>query len=501
MTQANQILLEMFDAGTFRVNGHALIDLLAEELQRNLDAGRPVLQWREPATEDANWQAPLPQQATLDLNGFIEKLKKDILPGNLAIHHPRNLGHQVATPLPVAALCDLVASLTNQAMAVYETGPTATMLERQVLRWLSSLIGWQSAAVNGVLTSGGAQANLTALLAARQHADKNASQSTRQHTSPQDIWLHGLAASPRLRILASAHSHYSIARAAGIMGLGTEAVIAIATDAQGRMCPNAMISAHENCLTRGERVMAVVASAGCTPTGSIDPLKVIGEYCAVHQLWLHVDGAHGASALLSRRHSAMLEGIALADSITWDGHKLLYMPATVSAVLFRSAANGRQAFAQNASYLFEEKPQEEQDFNVSYRTLECTKRMMALKLWAAFSLYGVEGMAALVDEAFAKAGRFAAMIGATDDFELLMEPQTNIVCFRHLVAGINASELNRHQAATRKRLIESGDFHLTQVELDGVLWLRTTLMNPFTEEADLQALLDAIRAQPASKAP
>lgn len=488
MSTARKTLLKMFDAEVFRVSGHALIDLLAQELQNSLDARRPVLQWREPTTEDNRWQQPLPQQPSVNLNGLLEKLKVDILPGNLAIHHPRNLGHQVATPLPAAALCDLVASLTNQAMAVYETGPTATMLERQVLRWLSALIGWQSAAVNGVLTSGGAQANLTALLAARQHASNNG------------IWRHGVQAERRLRILASEHCHYSIARAAGIMGLGTEAVVAIATDSEGRMCPDAIVAAHDTCHSNGEIIMAVVANAACTPTGSIDPLRIIGEYCAAHRLWLHVDGAHGASALLSVTHRAMLDGIELADSITWDGHKLLYMPATVSAVMFKSADKSRLAFAQDASYLFEEKPQEEQDFNVSYRTLECTKRMMALKLWAAFSLYGVEGLAALVDEAFAKARRFAAMIAAADDFELLMQPQTNIVCFRHLAAGMNASALNRHQAATRKRLIESGGFHLTQVELHGALWLRTTLMNPFTQEADLQALLDTIRAQPTSNA-
>jgi Glutamate decarboxylase and related PLP-dependent proteins len=489
MNTARKTLLEMFDAEVFRVSGHALIDLLAQELQDSLNARRPVLQWREPTTEDNHWQQPLPQQPSVDLNGLLEKLKLDILPGNLAIHHPRNLGHQVATPLPVAALCDLVASLTNQAMAVYETGPTATMLERQVLRWLSALIGWQSAAVNGVLTSGGAQANLTALLAARQHAGENR------------IWRHGVTAERRLRIIASEHSHYSIARAAGIMGLGTEAVVTIATDVDGRMRPDAIAEAHEACRQDGEIVMAVVANAACTPTGSVDPLRAIGEYCAAHHLWLHVDGAHGASALLSNRHSSMLDGIALADSVTWDGHKLLYMPATVSAVLFRSADKGRLAFAQDASYLFQDKPQEEQDFNVSYRTLECTKRMMALKLWAAFSLYGVEGMALLVDEAFDKARRFAAMIAAAVDFELLMQPQTNIVCFRHLAAGINASELNRHQAEVRKGLVESGGFHLTQVELHGTLWLRTTLMNPFTQEEDLQALLDAVRAQPASSAP
>src|SRR5690606_25328576 len=162
------------------------------------------------------------------------------------------------------------------------------------------------------------------------------------------------------------------------------------------------------CLRRQETVMAVVASAGSTATGSIDPLQTIGAYCREHQLWLHVDGAHGASALLSEQYRELLQGMELADSVVWDGHKLLYMPATVSAVLFRSAADSYLAFAQQASYLFQGNDAEEESYNVSYRTLECTKRMMALKLWAAFSLYGVEGLAVLVDEAFAKARLFAS---------------------------------------------------------------------------------------------
>jgi L-2,4-diaminobutyrate decarboxylase len=205
-----------------------------------------------------------------------------------------------------------------------------------------------------------------------------------------------------------------------------------------------------------------------------------------------VDGAHGASALLSEQYRELLQGMELADSVVWDGHKLLYMPATVSAVLFRSAADSYLAFAQQASYLFQGNDAEEESYNVSYRTLECTKRMMALKLWAAFSLYGVEGLAVLVDEAFAKARLFASMLQTRADFELLMTPHTNIVCFRHLAAGLSDEALNRHQAAVRKNLVESGRFHLTQVELHDRLWLRTTLMNPFTEQSHLQALMDHI---------
>jgi L-2,4-diaminobutyrate decarboxylase len=462
----------MFDPSQFRENGHALIDLLADTLASHLAGEGKVLQWKPPMAEDAHWKAPLPQTPTLTPAMLLGRIRDDILPAGLAIHHPRNLGHQVATPLPLAALCDLVAALTNQAMAVYETGPAATLLERQVIRWLAELVGWGDA--EGVLTSGGAQANLTALLAARQQS------------AGWDVWREGVAAGPRLLILASEHAHYSVSRAAGIMGLGVDAVVKVAADRAGRMDAAALAKAHRQAAAAGNRVMAVVATAGCTPTGSIDPLAAIGGYCREHGLWLHVDGAHGASALLSLQHRDMLEEIVLADSVVWDGHKLLYMPAAVSAVLFRNPAHSYAAFAQEASYLFQGQSGEEEAFNASYRTLECTKRMMGLKLWAAFSLYGARGLGDLVDKVFATARRLAEKLQAAPDFELLMPPQTNIVCFRFGSAD---------QSALRKKLVESGTFHLTQVNLHGETWLRATVMNPFTAESDLEALLEAIRTQ------
>ncbi|MGZ8251995.1 MAG: pyridoxal phosphate-dependent decarboxylase family protein [Methylophilaceae bacterium] len=472
------LIASMFDAEAFRTTGHALIELLADQLKANLQGQGQVLNWRDPATEDQHWQQALPQTPTLDSDGLLEKLRTDILPNSLAIHHPHNLGHQVATPLPMAALCDLVAALTNQAMAVYETGPSATMIERQVIRWLNALVGWDAG--DGFLTSGGAQANLTALLAARQHS------------ATWNVWRQGVADHRPLVILASEHAHYSVSRAAGIMGLGTDAVIKVSADKQGSMEMTALIAAHQHCIASDQLVIAVVATAGCTPTGSIDPLADIGRYCNAQQLWMHVDGAHGASALLSDRHSHQLEGIALADSVVWDGHKLLYMPAPVSAVLFREAKNSYAAFAQDASYLFQGNNQEAEAYNVSYRTLECTKRMMALKLWAAFSLYGIEGLGALVNEVFSKARLFADKLEAHVSFELMMHPQTNIVCFRHLQPGLSTENLNRHQADLRQQIVQSGAFHLTQVELNGELWLRCTLMNPFTQVEHLDTLLHLI---------
>lgn len=460
----------LFAPDQFREAGHALIELLTQYLGDNLDGRGKVLDWQPPQTAIMNWQEPLPMQGRLTPQALLGRLQDDILPASLHIHHPRNMGHQVAPPLPLAALCDLVAAFTNQAMAVYETGPSATMLERQVLQWMGELIGWKNS--EGILTSGGAQANLTALLAARQVASEG------------DVWGQGIPASPPLRILASEHAHYSVSRAAGIMGLGAGAVVKIPADSRGRMAIKALQTMHQKSVASGARVMAVVATAGCTPTGSIDPLAEIGTYCRANNLWLHVDGAHGASALLSATHRKSLHGIELADSVVWDGHKLLYMPATVSAVLFRQPEHSYAAFSQDASYLFQGKSQEEESFNTSYRTLECTKRMMGLKLWAVFSLYGVNGLGELVNQVFATAKLLAEKIQALEDFELLMYPQTNIVCFRYGSGD---------QSILRKKLVEAGGFHITQVALHETTWLRTTIMNPFTNADNLDALLEQIR--------
>ncbi|OAM51199.1 pyridoxal-dependent decarboxylase [Methylovorus sp. MM2] len=480
MNKTKTLIADMFDPEQFQVIGHHLIDLLTNQLSDQIAGNASVFNWRAPALEDINWQQPLPITATFDAKQLIDKLQTQVLSNNLAIHHPHNLGHQVATPLPIAALCDLVASLTNQAMAVYETGPSATMLERQVIRWLSTLIGWEQS--EGVLTSGGAQANLTALLAARQH------------TAQSNVWKDGIADHQRMCILASEYAHYSVARAAGIMGLGTNAVIKVAADREGRMDIHALEMAYEEAIANRLHIIAVVATAGCTPTGSIDPLMEIGDFCQLHDLWLHVDGAHGASALLSEQHRESLKGIELADSVVWDGHKLLYMPATVSAVIFRERKNAYAAFAQDASYLFQGNTHEEEAYNISYRTLECTKRMMGLKLWVAFSLYGVEGLAALVDHAFLNAAIFAEKLQDAADFELLIKPQTNIVCFRHQPSILELEALNQHQVKLRKDIVESGAFHLTQVEIHGEIWLRTTLMNPFTESKHMDSLIDLISA-------
>ena len=204
-------------------------------------------------------------------------------------------------------------------------------------------------------------------------------------------------------------------------------------------------------------MIGVVASACSTATGAFDPLEAIADFCEAAELWLHVDGAHGASVAFSDTHRSLVQGIARADSVVWDAHKLMLMPALVTAVIFRDGRRSYEAFAQQASYLFAEVSPDQQWFNLAGRTLECTKLMMSLKLYAALGLHGPAFFGGYVDGMFALTQSFARAIEAAPDFELALLPQANIVCFRHRPDGLAPGpELDRRQAQVRQRLIEGG---------------------------------------------
>ena len=249
------------------------------------------------------------------------------------LHHPGYMAHQVAVSHPSGALASLVDGFTNNAIAIYEMGPAAAAIEFFVLNWMIQRVGWApapyprsadpaSSHAGGVLTHGGSLANLTALLAARGRAAPEA-------------WMRG---TPKdLALLATQESHYSIARAAGILGLGSAAVKPLEVDSVGRIKPDRIPAALSRLADQGMRPMAVVANACSTALGLYDPLREIGEACRSAGVWLHVDGAHGASALVSTRLRGLLDGIELADSMVWDAHKLLRTPTLCAAALVRDA--------------------------------------------------------------------------------------------------------------------------------------------------------------------
>lgn len=461
-----------FDAARFRAEAAQVIERLAAHLEAATSgATRP-----SPGLTTFEAEARFPDAFGEDPIASVDDVLERFLTNSNHQHHPGYVGHQVTSPLPRAALFDLVGSLLNNGMAAFESGPAAVAMERAAVRFLCAHAGFPLG--DGVLTSGGSLGNLTALLVARQAR------------AGFDGWESGLCAGPPLAVLASADAHYSVSRAAGVLGLGARAVIGVPVDAERRMRADALPEALSRATSEGRRVIAVVANAGSTVTGAIDPLEAIASFCEERGLWLHVDGAHGASLLISDRLRERLRGIERADSLVWDAHKLMLVPALSTAVLFRRAEDGWLAFSQEAPYLYGDGGR--RAFDLGQRTVECTKRTIGATLYAALATEGTRFFAEYVEGVVALAARFATMVERAPDFELLARPECNIVCFRHVPRGVSEG-LDALQERARAAVIARGGFFLVQTRVEGRVWLRTTLTNPLTTPAHLDALLSAIR--------
>ena len=449
----------------FRRDGHALVDLLADYLGAMARREGAVLPPSEPDELVKRFGDALAQ--TTD----VTSLAREVLATSNHMHHPRYVGHQVSPPLPATALLAMLGALLNNGMAVYETGPASTAMERVSVRWMAEKLGFPAGA-DGVLTSGGSLGNLTALLVARaaaraQHGDRP------------------------LAIVTSKQTHYCVARAAGIMGLGEEGVVHVAVDERFRLDPSDLPRALAEVERRGRAPLAIVASACSTATGAFDPLARVADVAAAKNIWLHVDGAHGASAAIAPRYRHLLDGVERADSVVWDAHKMLLVPALVTGVIFRDGRRSYTAFSQTAAYLFDGDDAERRWFDVGMRTVECTKRMASLELYGALALEGEAALGAYVERMFDLAKTFADDIAAAPDFELATPPDCNIVCFRFVPPGV--TDLDGLQTRIREAIVTSGEYYLVMTTLPTGVFLRVTIISPGTTRDDLTSLLDAVR--------
>jgi L-2,4-diaminobutyrate decarboxylase len=459
--------------------GHQLADHL-----RMVESGRgPVLNWRDPSENLAAAARSLETGPLNDLEAGFRDLIERALSRGQNLHHPRYVGHQVPASVPVAGLFDALAAITNQVMAVYEMGPWATAVEGALIEAWGSRIGL-SAGFSGLITHGGSLANLTALLTAR-------------NVSLKDSWKHGLATGqPAPVLLAQADTHYSVARSAGILGLGTSQIIKIPLDSRRRMAPERLEETIRQLRDKGIPIVAVIACACATPTGAFDPLEDVAEICRRHDVWMHVDAAHGAAVAFSQTHRHLIAGLEQADSFIGDAHKTLFVPALCAFVFYRNGKHRFETFRQDAPYLFDPSAPDLAEIDSGIVTLECTKRAAAYGLWGLWSLFGPQLFGDLIDVTFAMTRRFYEMLVQAEDFVPLHEPQCNIQVFRYVPGGSGAltpRQLGELNAAIRRKIIQSGEFYLVQTTIEGQPALRVTVMNPLTEEGHLDELLKAIR--------
>jgi L-2,4-diaminobutyrate decarboxylase len=471
----DDLIRQAFDAETFRQAGHELIDLLADFLAETTSGRAPqTLAWMPPEQQLQYWQDDFAQQRGTAPHGLFAK----VLAHSIRVQHPRYMGHQISPAAPIAALGSLVDGFLNNGMGVYEMGQAGTALERLVIRQLADQmeLGPQS---DGVLTSGGTLANLTALLAARSAK------------APSPVWEAGQQ--EPLALLVSEEAHYCVDRAARIMGWGAAGIIKVPADAQYRLRAELLPEYTERARQQGLTPIAVVGSACSTSTGSFDDLSAIADFCAAQGLWFHVDAAHGGALAFSAAHRHLLAGLERADSVAMDFHKMLLVPSITTALLFREGSQAFHTFSQRAQYLWNRDADEEWH-NMAKRTFECTKLMMSLKVYALLRTYGPELWEQYLDRVMSLGQAFAAQVRAAEDFELAVEPQCNIVCFRYRPPALSEEALNALNETILQAVVKDGRFYIVKTNLRGKFYLRVTLSNPFTTPAHIGELLESISA-------
>ena len=468
-------LLAPLDADQTREAGEQFLDLVARYLAETSRGEGPVSTRLTPEELAARFDEPLPANGR-PLSEVIARLEREILPDVTRLTHPMYLGHQVSAPLPAAIWVEALISAFNNSTAVQEMAPPTTMIEHQLVRWLSDMVGW-AAGSGGTLTSGGTEATFTALLAARAAA-------------MPDAWETGVGADPPV-VVYGEHSHYAVARAIGQLGLGMRNGIHVPTR-DYRMDTVALVETLDRLAREGRSVMAVVATAGSTPTGSFDDLEAIGRLCESRGIWLHVDGAHGATALFSERHRRRVWGIHRARSLAWDPHKTMLLPLSAGMVLLRDERELEHAFLQGAPYLFHRR-ENARVWDLGPKSFQCSRRADALKVWLVLQRYGAAMIGALYDRLCETTATLHQLVSEHPAFQPLHRPEGNILCFRYLGDGRRSEEeLDRLNFELRQQYNRSGEGWITMTVLGGRRVLRTTVMNPRTGEDHLRRMLEGL---------
>lgn len=411
-----------------------------------------------------------------DTLAVLDELEDVYLRDAVYFHHPRYLAHLNCPVVIPAVLGEAVLSAVNSSLDTWDQSAGGTLIERKLIDWTAARIGLGPAA-DGVFTSGGTQSNLQALLLAREEAEPG---------------REGGDSLGRLRVFASEVSHFSVRKSAKLLGLGPDAVVTVPVDHDKRMQTVALAHELERCRQDGLIPMAVVATAGTTDFGSIDPLPEIAGLCAQYGVWMHVDAAYGCGLLASLKYRDRIDGIERADSVTVDYHKSFFQPVSSSAVLVRDAATLRHA-TYHAEYLNPRRMVRERIPNQVDKSLQTTRRFDALKLWMTLRTMGADGIGQLFDEVCDLAREGWKLLAADPRYDVVVEPSLSTLVFRYVPAAVtDPAETDRANLYARKALFASGDAVVAGTKVGGRHYLKFTLLNPETQTADIAAVLDLI---------
>jgi glutamate/tyrosine decarboxylase-like PLP-dependent enzyme len=411
---------------------------------------------------------PPPEQPT-DFPHVLHEFRSKVLPYSLRTNHPRFLAFVPSAPAFPAVLGDWLCAASNCFAGLWVEGAAPAQVELLVLDWFKDWLGYPPEA-RGLFTGGGSEANLTALVVARDRL-------------PFDD-------RGRAVLYGSDHRHRSIDRAARVIGLHPDQLRVVPADGQFRLTPEALAAAVRADREAGRRPWLVAASAGATNTGTVDPLRPLAEFCRAEGLWLHADAAYGGPAVLTAEGRAVLDGIDLADSITLDAHKWLAQPYTAGCLLVRDGRLLPETFATHQDYLQDTTVADEDHVNFADYGLALTRRFRALHLWVAFKVLGVGWYRALVERCMRLAD-YAEQTLAAGPFEVLRPRQLSTVCFRYFPPGAHHpdAELDRLNLTILAELQAGGRAFLSSTRLNGRVAVRMCFINWRTTAADVDEVV------------
>ena len=389
------------------------------------------------------------------------------------VQNGRFFGYVLGSGEPVAAVADLLASVLNQNVTAWRSGPAAVTLERTVVSWLAEAIGCSG--FQGSLTGGGSAANLMGLAMAREaKMPSNESGVTGQAV-----------------VYASEEVHMSIPKSVALLGIGRNHLRLIGTDNTFHISPSALEKAIERDKAEGKTPVAIVANAGTVNTGAVDPLEAIGEIARKHNIWLHVDGAYGALAAMGAPEQ--FRGLNLVNSLSLDPHKWLYQPLDCGCLLYRDPGAARRAFAHTGDYAKVLSGNPIDGFAFFEESMELSRRFRALRLWLSLRYHGVGAFRVSIQKDLELARRLADALQNHAQFELAGAPELSAVCFRY--KGRDATtddELNRQNTELLKCVQQRGRIYLSNATLRGKFHLRACIVNHRTSEADIDAVIPEV---------
>jgi glutamate/tyrosine decarboxylase-like PLP-dependent enzyme len=443
-------------------------------------AARRVTPEATPAQLEKLFDEPLPEKGT-SIEEILGRFRDDVAPNAMGVPSPRYFGQFNPTPLPIGVWADALSSMLNQNAGAWRNGPSSAMIEARVIRWLCDLLHYGPQSF-GTLASGGSEANLIALKCARDSVAAG-------------IKDRGLRSAPAdLVIYASEQCHYSIDKSADLLGLGREGVHKIPTDDRFHIRLDALREAIARDRAAGLLPCCVVGVAGTTSTGVIDPLEQLETIARENDCWYHVDAAYGGPLAFSSQHRDRLRGLELADSITFDPHKWMFVPFSCGATLVRDGGRVlRDAFDMSPEYLSEDRGGADVEFDFFRYGQMGTRRFNSLKLWMAMKFMGREGYAQTIERQISLTKYLAEQVDSLPGFQCAGEVETAVCCFRFLPEpDLDGPDLDRFQQRLQQVIERSGEAWLTTTVLHGRRALRVNINSFLTERHHVDDLINLL---------